>query len=325
MRKKILKLINSILRFVGLFLIKESKLRSLISMRDALVRKGISNNYSSRVFHAEISGIVLSCDRPGQLYIFLTSYFKFSRGNIPSLTVIIKASNPSFKIGYEKLISIFSYNPKVVFIYENISFKHTLLTLISDVESRRIFFNVDDMVYIHPVDWDVVCNKVNSIYDIFSIRLGTKIDFSYTANRFIGTPSPVEVMRSILVYNWGERQCEWSDPLSMDGNVYMASTIFPLIEILDFQGPNSLESGLKKFSFLFYGRQFFAFERPSVVNVVLNRVQNEVANRSSNISSEYLLKKWMQGMVVDMTSLPGNSTHVELPKIQFIKVPKVFY
>ena len=325
MRKRLLKFINSILKFVGFFLIKEHKLRSLISIRDAFARKSLSNNQSHRVFHNEISGVVFSCDRPGQLYIFLTSYFKFSRGDVPSLAVIIKTSNSDFKIGYEKLISIFSCNPKVVFIYENISFKHTLLCLISDLDCRRIFFNVDDMVYIRPIDWDKVCNEVNSIYDIFSIRLGVRIDFSYTANRFIGTPSPFEIKTPVMVYNWGDKPCEWSDPLSVDGNIYMASTICPLIEVLDFQAPNSLESGLKEFSFLFDGERFSTFENPSVVNVVLNRVQNEVTNRSPDISPEYLLKKWIQGEVVDMTSMPRNSTHVELPEVRFTRISEALY
>ena len=188
-----------------------------------------------------------------------------------------------------------------------------------NISSKFLFFNVDDNLLINFIDWSLIQKFMDNNFSIFSLRLGLNINYSYTGNQNIGTPIPISSNQKILKFKWFDRKCEWSDPMSVDGNIFKTNTIKNLIEIIEFNSPNTLESKLKKFSYLFQEKDFYSFEYSRITNIVMNRVQKEFDNRSGSWSTDTLLKKWNNGYYFEINLDNIISTHIEPKVINFKK------
>ena len=89
----------------------------------------------------------------------------------------------------------------------------------------------------------------------------------------------------------------------------------------DFKAPNSYEIALKAFNDIVISRKGLCFNESKILNLPINRVQNEVNNISGNISVDFLLDKWNQGYCLDTSILKGHvplSVHEDHP-VKFIK------
>jgi hypothetical protein len=122
-------------------------------------------------------------------------------------------------------------------------------------------------------------------------------------------------------FQWFESKNEWSDPWSVDGHMLSTAEVRVLTSISNFKAPNSYEGALKSFNDIINNRTGICFPRSIIVNIPINRVQEEVLNKSGSISTDFLLEQWQKGFAIDIkrfSKIIPTSTHEE-HTIFFIK------
>jgi len=247
--------------------------------------------------------IVFSKDRALQLYTLLHTYFQYVQNPV-SIFVIYTATNLAHAKAYKEVQAKFFSSPVVVkFVREATSFRDTLLNVLCEIKTSNIFFLVDDIIFIRNVDLDIA-GKIDPNHLILSLRHSPNLRRSYTANTNQMPPrlSTSKLGVGMLEFNWFEEGCEWSDPWSLDGQVLSTAELRVISRLSDFNAPNSYENALKTFNDFAKGRAGVCFSESKILNLPINRVQNEVSNQSGNVSPEFLLQKWNEGMMLDTTS-----------------------
>lgn len=94
-----------------------------------------------------------------------------------------------------------------------------------------------------------------------------------------------------------------------------------MARVSNFKAPNSFEIALQSFRKAFINRQGVAFERSRLVNIPLNRVQDEYKNLASHYDGRTLLNKWKNGYRVDCQAfqdIDNRSAHEPL-RIHLVK------
>ena len=269
-----------------------------------------------------LSCVVFSKDRAMQLYSLIDTYKNLVRNPV-DLKVIYNSSSSDHELAYLELSKITNNLPfKVHFIKEKKSFRETLINVLSNIKTKNLFFLTDDDIFINNLDFNIL-SSIDPKNEILSLRHNPKISYSYTANRHFKPPR-FKVHQSIDTlneFNWFDSGYEWSDPWSVNGQIYLTAEILVISKIATFQFPNSYENALKFFNFLMIDKKGLCYDESVVMNIPMNIVQSEYKNLHGNISTENLLEKWRQGYKLDVDILKNsklNSTHVDT-KVQFKK------
>ena len=116
-------------------------------------------------------------------------------------------------------------------------------------------------------------------------------------------------------FSWGDGEDDWAYQLSLDGHIFPRSEMQVAAELLRYSAPNSFERALQLLTPLYAKRDGYCFAQPKMLNIPLNKVQNENDNISADVSPEYLLEQWNKGMMLDYINLENrvsNSVHQEL-------------
>ena len=257
-----------------------------------------------------IVGVVLSKDRALQLYTLLHTYFKFVENPAP-LFVIYNVSSEEHATAYKEVEAAFFENSaRIDFVREEKSFRESLQSVLEKVSTNKIFFLVDDIVFIRHIDLNIT-SKIDPNRAIFSLRHSPHLRRSYTANVKQTPPnfSPSKISSDLLEFNWFEQGNEWSDPWSLDGQILSTAEILVLTRLTDFKAPNTYEAALKTFNDITKGRVGICYTESKILNLPINRVQNEVHNLSGSVSPAFLLEQWNKGMMLDTHML---DTHIPL-------------
>jgi hypothetical protein len=88
-----------------------------------------------------------------------------------------------------------------------------------------------------------------------------------------------------------------------------------------FDSPNTFEGNLQIFRDLFINRHGVCYKKSKLINLPLNKVQNDCKNRHGNLDEDYLLDQWKDGLQIDYKKLYGYnnvSAHEEI-NIMFLK------
>jgi hypothetical protein len=262
-----------------------------------------------------IDGVIFSKDRALQLYSLLISYFDLVSHPAP-LKVIYTSSSRDHEVSYKEVEKEFSEMGRdISFIHESSSFKSTLLKVLDSVTSRNIFFLVDDIIFIRPVDL-AFAKAVDPHSHVLSFRHSPNLKSSYTQNKNQLPPSfdDFKDLAGLLEFSWFEQGCEWSDPWSVDGQVLSTAEVRAITKASDFSAPNSFETALKLFNTLCFSRSGLCYKESKILNLPINRVQAEYKNISGSISPDYLLSQWSAGMMLDLGKFNGytpTATHEE--------------
>ena len=254
--------------------------------------------------------VVFSKDRALQLYTLLDTYFLHVKNPVP-IFVIYNVSDEAHAQSYIELKHIFSrHEVLVTFIQEARSFRDSLLAVLAKINTSSIFFLVDDIVFIRPLDLDIV-ERINPQSSILSLRHSPYLRRSYTANASQQPPTFVltETSSELLSFKWFEKGNEWSDPWSVDGQILSMAEVRVLTRISQFKAPNSYEVELKTFNDIVKGRNGMCFKESKILNLPINRVQSENNNLSGNVSPDFLLKQWNKGLMIDTSIF---DTHIPL-------------
>jgi hypothetical protein len=266
--------------------------------------------------------LVFSKDRPMQLFTLLHTYFENARNPAP-VTVIYDASNQEYANAYHEVEQLFSgASVSVRFVKERGSFRETLVRELDTIEVDALFFLVDDIIFIRPVDFSLV-QKIDPRAMVLSLRHSPHLRYSYTGGANVLPPkfSSFPASPDLLTFKWFEGGYEWSDPWSVDGQVLSTAEVRVLTRISQFKAPNSYEVALKAFNGLAENRIGVCFKESKILNLPINRVQSEIPNLSGSISCAYLLAQWNLGMMID-TKMFANHAPISPHEEHVIKLAR---
>ena len=265
--------------------------------------------------------IVFSKDRAIQLHALLASFFKLVKGKA-ELKVLYTASTPEHKVAYQKLESIFA-NRGVAFTFES-DFREDLIRLLDQVRASKLMFLVDDIVFKAPLDLDELTAHNTNLF-VPTLRMGSHLTYCYP--RKVEMPLPSFLNGIVddpdkMVWRWRDGKVDWTYPLSVDGHLFDANEMRIIIESLQFKAPNSLEESMQLFNPIYQKRYGLAFKDSVILNIPINKVQQENDNHAGSLSTEYLLQKWLDDYQINYRKLlhfRNTSAHQEV-ELEFIKL-----
>lgn len=292
-------------------------------------RNAFASLYESKTQWVDKSGdypaecVVFSKNRALQLHALLTTYYEKVASPVP-LYVLYQTTDPSHQKAYEEINSLFP-NHQISLIKQgnDYSFREDLLNLLEVLTAEKVFFLVDDILFIEDFD---IRDFVEFDTDKFvpTLRMGLNLKKCYTVQKeqpLPGLMADVIDDKDKIVWKWNQGVYDWSYPVSLDGHFFSTQEIIAMIQLLDFSAPNTLEDQLQKFRRFFSSRLGVAYKKSRIVNIPCNKVQEENKNLCGNIHQDFLLEQWQKGYQMDFKSLycfMNESAHQEIP-FNFIK------
>ncbi len=265
-----------------------------------------------------IECVIFSKDRPIQLNALLESFYKNCSDDIRFI-VLYKYSDEKFRIAYNELSKIY-FEKKILFVEEN-NFRVDLLNILSNINSKYLFFLVDDIIFKSQFTFNNYLSLNNRDKYILSLRLGKNLNFSFTKAKPQKLPN-FEIVDDFFSWNFRKSELDWAYTFSVDGNLYNTNQIKLMSSLVDFNGPNSYESNMNFYRILFYLKNGLCFEKSKLVNVSLNRVQDEILNLSGNYNIDELSVIWSNNLKIDVTKfcdIENESAHIEVENLLLVK------
>ncbi|WP_220624204.1 hypothetical protein [Pontibacter sp. HSC-14F20] len=247
--------------------------------------------------------VIFSKDRAIQLHALLASFFDLAQGQV-LIKVLYTASSKEHDAAYEELISLCTSRPEVCFEKEK-DFRADLIQTLAAIDSSRIMFLVDDILFKEPVDLiELLAHNTNSF--VPTLRMGNHLSYSYTTRQHQELPqfqTTIAPTSTMLVWKWQDGQLDWKYPLSVDGHIFDTAEIRFIIGSIQFKAPNSLEEGMQLYNPIFQTRYGVALQSSVIMNIPNNKVQNENDNHAGTLTADDLLRKWQEGYQIDYRKL----------------------
>lgn len=308
MKKRLIQLAQPLLKGFGLRLRREKDDQRLLESH-ALLSEIVHQRQcgSTRPQAAGITFIIFSKDRALQLDGLLQSMLHHVTGTY-SIHVLYCASSEAHRVAYQEVAERVPRAHNIQWTQES-SFHSDLVSTLKAVETESVCFLVDDIVFIRPVDLDEIPHEAIRT-GIVSLRLGRNITFCYTKQKAMRQPNLTSdpSCNGLLQFAWDDGNYDWAYPLSVDGHIFPTAEINIAAHQLSYKAPNTFERALQILTPLYTKRLGTCFESPKLVNIPLNRVQDEVNNISGDISPEELLTKWNEGLTININMLSNIET-----------------
>lgn len=257
--------------------------------------------------------LIFSRNRPLQLHGLLLSI----QDKVTSLShvTVLHRYDDEYSPALEEIKAEF---PGVGF-QEDGDFKAQVLNFLSSGPEYG-FFLVDDNIFRRPIDLRLCENVLARDRNLltFSLRMGLHLNYCYARGRKQAIPRGQE-RDGLFTWKWRGAQSDWGYPLSVDGHVFRKRQLLEWCKDLSFDKPNRLESNMQVIK-----------KRPGIpdlcvsgieayiLNIPLNRVQNEFKNKHENVGADKLLSHWNSGLEIDIEAVgavANTSCHfpIELP------------
>lgn len=255
-----------------------------------------------------IDVVIFSRNRSLQLYALLESlYFYTDAQQCANISVIFKYDKEHLD-GLDEIKKKFS---SIKFVDQS-DFKSDVTNCLSSTNSFCTFF-VDDIIFKKQCSLLEMCRILDLNRGIltFSMRMGMHLNFCYPTGESQPIPDGL-VQNGYFVWDWRSGTGDWNYPISVDGHVFRKDHVLEWIKLIDFDNPNQLEDRLqiaKRISQIF---SCLCMTSSCVVNLPINRVQNEYKNKSGEETPENLKKIWDQKKKINFLSLSNinnNSAH----------------
>ncbi|HDQ02966.1 MAG TPA: hypothetical protein ENN23_00045 [Deltaproteobacteria bacterium] len=251
--------------------------------------------------------VIFSKDRALQLHALLCSYLE-KVDHPPPVYVLYHASTDAHQKAYEDVMELFD-GAKIVFLRQSSSrsFREDVIGLLKSLQAEKVFFLVDDIVFTESVD---IADFVKFSTDEFvpTLRMGANLSECFTLQkeqpqpRFISHP---QADQDKIVWRWDQGVYDWNYPLSLDGHLFSTREVIIMTDFISFHAPNSYESNLQRFRWLFLNRLGVAYGKSKIVNLACNKVQTENDNLCGDVHQDYLLEQWQKGFQIDYRMLYG--------------------
>ncbi len=250
--------------------------------------------------------VIFSFNRPLQLYALLESIEKYCRG-IGETHVIYRASDDTFDRGYSLVKQDFNTikyhkqgeNPQQ-------DFKPLTLHAAFESPSAYVIFAVDDIVVKEKVNvTECICalEKCNAYG--FYLRNGTNLTNCYP---YGGAAQPLPPLQqeeqAIFSWRFNEGTLDWMYPHTVDMAVYRKKDIETDLRIYSYYSPNKLEDIWNLHARAIITRKGLCYQTSKIVNMPLNRVQNDYRNRAmQEWTAHGLLQEFLAGKKMDIAPL----------------------
>lgn len=283
--------------------------RERLALRELLALAGSTSHEPAR-----LEGVVFSKDRPTQLHALLASWFRHATDPVP-LHVIYKATTKEQKEVYRDVLDCFDAEWVIPIAQGN--FRKDVISLLDVLSCSRILFLVDDIVFIEPFTLGDFL-EFEPLKFVPTLRLGRGLTECYTRSKPQNEPPYLEGIVSnprLLIWRWKQGEHDYGFPLSVDGQIYDRREIAIISKYSEFKAPNTFENALQVFNSIFKERYAVGYTKAPLVNIPLNRVQEEWDSRHGGMHQNDLLKAWRNGLRWDVASLDGycnRSTHEEI-------------
>lgn len=313
MRGSFRSAVNYILKKFGLTLLDDEA---------AWERTAFEELYQSRIGHAASPGtwpaecIVFSKDRALQLHALLVSCLEKMTPQIP-IHVLYHASAPAHQRAYEEVRGLI---PQTTISFRkqdsDRSFRSNLMEMLDTIGSEKMFFLVDDVVFIEDFHVEDFAQLDTDTF-VPTLRMGSNLTKCYTLQKEQPLPQlMLGTVRETMTWSWEEGLYDWAYPLSVDGHFFSTHEMTTMVRLINFSAPNTLEDQLQKFRRFFLSRMGVCYRKSKIVNIPCNKVQTENKNICGDMHQDFLLEQWQQGYQMDFRSLYGfmnESAHQEIP------------
>jgi len=264
----------------------------------------------------EVLGIIFSKDRAMQLDCTLRSFVLHCKDiDTVDLKVLYTTSSPFHERQYQQLMAEHKF---VTFIRES-NFRQDLMSLLSS--HQYVLFLVDDNIFIRDFSLADVVESLQSNLDAigFSLRLGKNTSYCYMLNSEQRLPAFEQNEKTMLKYDWTVADYDFGYPLEVSSSVYRVSDLMPLLTLVKFRNPNTLEAKLNsnKQYFENTANQLLCYKRSVAFCNPINLVQPKIhkAGNKAEYSSESLAQQFEQGYRIEVetyTNFIPNSCHQEV-------------
>jgi len=243
--------------------------------------------------------LIYSKNRPLQLYSLLESLYEMTDANISSNVSVIHRYDKEYNESIEEIKSSF----KNVNFVEQQDFKNDTTKVLESSRNDYCMFLVDDIIFKDRTSLGNIVQILKNNPDIvtYSLRLGLQLNFCYPLNSHQPIPNG-NVINGIFVWDWRNSIGDWNYPLSLDGHIFRKSSVASWINRINFNNPNQLEDRLQHLKNEITG-YCVCSTFSTIVNLPLNRVQDEYKNRNEEMSSERLLEIWQSNKKINIESL----------------------
>ncbi len=272
--------------------------------------------FANKLFCSQVDLVVFSFDRPLQLYSFLESVEKYVTG-CASISVVYRSSNEQYAQAYHQVEDRFAgvrfmaqgNNPRE-------DFKPLTVKAIQEGTQEYILFGVDDIIVKDYVDLTVCTDllKTTDAYG-FYLSLGMHLNYCYPLQCNQAVPRCLRVRDDIHAWVFSKSEGDWNYPNTVDMTVYRKAEVLPLFVSMNYHSPNACESVWAGLAYAVINKAGLFFEYSKVVNLPLNRVQNDFHNVNMNLlTAQEMLELFNQGLKINIDSLyriENKSRHME--------------
>jgi hypothetical protein len=145
-----------------------------------------------------------------------------------------------------------------------------------------------------------------------------KVTYCYPTAREATVPPLTD---NTWAWRTAQPSTDWSYPMSVDGNVFRATDILPLVFGLNYRNPNTFEGTLAVYAASRPVKELVTcFDKPILINNPANLVQTLSYNHSGKVyaqSVDWLNSTLMSGKEIDLLETIGQLKDLRAPHTEF--------
>lgn len=305
------KIVNRGLK-LRILLLKQLKLSKIYKTTPAGLEKNITSVKSLEI-------VLFSKDRPLQLLALLESLNHFSEPKILP-HIIYNAKDEEYEQAYRSLFKEYSHLFKAVHADKVLGFRTTLINLIEELQSDNITFLVDDIILKNNLQWNELL-IFNTSKVTPTIRLAPHLSRCYTTNDEQTLPAFIR-WEKLNWWYWDEGDHDWHYPLSVDGNIFSREEFLTMTKNIPFKAPNTLELNLQIYKKDFIHRLGCCYDESVIINVPVNKVQDEISNIHGSVHQSELLEIWNKNLKINFIKLAGFQNISCHQEVEFEMIPR---
>ncbi|HIL94967.1 MAG TPA: hypothetical protein EYG51_03515 [Pseudomonadales bacterium] len=259
--------------------------------------------------------IIFSRNRSLQLYALLESIGKYFDPDAARLTILHRYDGDHCTALKEVKAKFSSHE-----FVDELNFRDHVQGFLAR-PGQLIAFLTDDIIFKETVDVNQLSQLMfaNPSVLAFSLRLGLHISKCYALGREQQLPAGNVHPPNIFIWDWRTAQMDWEYAFSVDGHVFRKAQLSAWANRLEYHHPNSFEEQLQACREIPGVPSIMACHVISrLVNLPINRVQSTHHNRCGNVTSDFLLQQWNEGLCLDIKNyhqVLNRGVHEELELI----------
>lgn len=262
--------------------------------------------------------IIYTKDRACQLDLLLRS-IKDNFLNVGKVWLLEDWSNDEYKAGYDKIKKL-DYGLDIVYKRQNRSIFYDVLKQVSkDSITKFILPLCDDDVFIRRTDINDITSYVNNDVIGINLRFSSNLTVSYGKWGVLEMPKLLPA-GEYLKWDWTTYKIHsrWGYPYLAGGLIYKTNFLRDMISEITFDLPNSFEGAMMSNRYKWKKNFIVGFKHSSIVNISVNRIQNDVPNRAGRDISypqSELNSIFLSGNIIDTVGIYDMHNNCEFVEI----------